>query len=232
MVEELWEASEAFIILIEITFRNISRVRDLPPILPPCTSDTWLTVSDSLSLPNRVWRSSDRLHNSSPPLSQHSASLPLLFLYLIWCNYLIIPAFVTHWSCLAYVSYSPCPSSPLTHHISLTYISVSPTLKVTVQLQIVKAHQGPLWGWWQGGRCPPWVSYITGKWILIIRPRKKDYAEERRAISWFQAVVLGVCVCPGWRDLVWTAGWHTILHGTQKHLSQIKLQSDRGLLVY
>lgn len=108
-------------------------------------------------------------------LSQHSASPPLLFLRPIWCNYLIIPAFVPHQPSLAFSSRSPCPSSPLTSPISLTCIPVSPLWRS----QFDPRESGPFRGHYgvddKGGPIsPPWVSYITGKQILIIPPSEKE----------------------------------------------------------
>lgn len=111
-------------------------------MFPLCTSDT--RRSFALFPPNRVHNCP---HSSSAICpSQHSLSLPLP---LIWSNYLIIPALSGF--CLFFLVNASILS------IIFPSISVSPSLKVTVQLQIVRANQEPLYAWWQqrgGGQRP------------------------------------------------------------------------------
>lgn len=84
----------------ESTFWNISQyLWYSPPVLPPpITSDT------QLSGPFRVQKASDSLLFLPSLPTLLTASRLLLFLRLIWCNYLITPAFVTHWPGLAFLS--------------------------------------------------------------------------------------------------------------------------------
>lgn len=163
----------------------------------------YLTVSTLLSLiePKRALTAS-----CFPPLcvSRRSASPLFLILHLISSNYLIISDFVTHTASrlllLVPMSiFSTHPSYFLYLHLGV------PSLKVTVQLLILKGHQGPLWGWWQGEGlfCPLQVSCITGKQILIIPPRKKGLCwGEKGHYLVPSCAVLGVCVCPGRVELV------------------------------
>lgn len=98
------EDSEVFIVPIETTFRNISQCQwYFPP--NACPSYIWY-LPDCLFLmePRRP------LTAIMPPLPPSLPTLRL-FLRLIWCNYLIVPAFVTHWPCLAFLP-RPRPSSP------------------------------------------------------------------------------------------------------------------------
>ena len=116
-------ASEAFIIPIQINFRNISRCQwsssHTSPLFIWYLADCLCSLIDPGGAP-------DSRHASLPSVSPNTLLLLLFLLGLIWCNYLIIPACVTHWPSLAFSSCSPCPSSPLTRHIFLTYIPVSP----------------------------------------------------------------------------------------------------------
>lgn len=165
-------------------FPNIS---DLPLVLPSCTSDTWL--SPLLSLPNRS-EGGFRQPSCFPSLCL-SPLFPIL--HFISCNYLIIPAFVTHRAShllllLPASIFSTHPSYFLYLHLSVR------SLKVTVQLLIVRGHYGAD----DRGRlfCPPWVSYIIGKQILIIPPRKKGlcWGEKGHYLVPSCAVFRGLCV--------------------------------------
>lgn len=103
----------------ESTFSNISQCQwYFPPVLPPP-----ITPDTQLSHPLRVQKASDSLLFLPSLPTLLSASLLLLFLRLIWCNYLITPAFVTHWLGLASLSY-PCPSSLLGRNVPLTCVSM------------------------------------------------------------------------------------------------------------
>lgn len=76
-------------------------------------------IFSSHACPSYIWYLPDCLFLIEPrrPLTAIMPPLPpslptlRLFLRLIWCNYLIVPAFVTHWPCLAFLS-CPRPSSP------------------------------------------------------------------------------------------------------------------------
>lgn len=103
----------------ERTFSNISQCQWYSPPRSPLS----ITSDTQLSRPLRVQKASDSLLFLPSLPTLLSASLLLLFLRLIWCNYLITPAFITHWPGLAFLSY-PCPSSLLDRNVPLTCVSM------------------------------------------------------------------------------------------------------------
>lgn len=91
-------------------------------IFLPCSPFQYHLIPNCLVLlesrrPPTASSSSSLSQSSSPPL------FLLLFLRLIWCNYLITPTFVTHLPGLAFLSY-PCPSSLLGSNVPLTCVSM------------------------------------------------------------------------------------------------------------
>lgn len=122
MWQKLWKAWTGPFFPLETLSEIFPGVSDLPAVLPSRTFNTWSSPRRCLPL-IELWRPPVVLMPHLRPSLSNTLPPPLLSLPHIWCNYLIIPAFVTH---RAFSPASPMPSCPLILHISLSYISVSP----------------------------------------------------------------------------------------------------------
>lgn len=156
-------------------------------------------------------------------LSQHSTSALLLFLYLIWCNYLIIPAFCHSLALsrllLLLLDVHP-PRSPVIFPLPA---SRRPLFEGHSSTPDSQGPSGAIMGLMTGGGTLSSLGFLHyGETDPYNSPSEKRIMLRREGpLAGSRLWCWGVCVCPGWRDLVWTASWHTTLHGTQKHLSQI-----------